>query len=74
MSTARRPLGLGPATAMYASSGGTSPRLLPVERAVAVPVEGDVEHDQEHVVVRGRRVLGPGFVGASELQEGSVQK
>ncbi|MCQ1582590.1 hypothetical protein [Streptomyces parvus] len=74
MSTARRPLGHGPATGMYTSPGGASVRLLPVEQAAAVPVDVDGEHDQEHAVVGGRRALGPGFVRELEPVEGPVQK
>ncbi|MGW1306517.1 hypothetical protein ACWD5R_43755 [Streptomyces sp. NPDC002514] len=65
MSTARRPLGLGPATAMYASSDSTPPRLLPVERADPAALLGDVEH-QDVVGWKGRRNLGPGTQASPE--------
>ena len=59
MSTARRPLGTGPATTPATATASTPARLLPVERAAVA--------DQEHADPRtgsaggsvpGRRTLG----------------
>ncbi|TXJ73558.1 hypothetical protein E2C11_29030 [Streptomyces lavendulae] len=64
MNTARRPLGRGPTTGLSMSSDSTSPRLLPVERAVATsPMDVSIE-DQAVVQPRGRRGLGHGPTGA----------
>ncbi|MFC8511370.1 hypothetical protein ACFU3J_27765 [Streptomyces sp. NPDC057411] len=60
MSTARRPLGLGPATSPTTPSSSAARGLLPVERVVGDGLVDVVGEDQAVVQPRGRRVLGPG--------------
>lgn len=55
MSSARRPLGTGPTTS---TSGTTSPRLLPAERAEYDEHQADVAEHQEVSRPSGRRLLG----------------
>ncbi|MFJ1717315.1 hypothetical protein ACIQGT_41065 [Streptomyces sp. NPDC093108] len=61
MTSARRPLGIGPTTSTRTTSAPAHPRLLPVEQAEL----GDVD---ERLVVperKGRRILGPGVASQS---------
>src|SRR5690606_32799097 len=66
MSTMRRPLGTGPSTTRSTPSTDPGPRLLPVERAEPDGLLGDVEHQDDLAVRKGRRILGPGITTTSE--------
>lgn len=68
MSTARRQLGTGPATARSMTPTeptDTAPRLLAAERVEPDALLGEVGH-RDVVDPRGRRTLGPGIAGTPD--------